>query len=68
LAKIGPARLARDQKGPPPLPEGENEMVRVWYAKMLVRIARGDLESKYRRVEIDGALFQAGYRLRIHGP
>jgi hypothetical protein len=30
--------------------------VRVWYAKMLVRIARGDLESKYRRVEL---LFQA---------
>jgi predicted nucleotidyltransferase len=45
-----------DQKGPPPLPEGEDEMVRVWYAKMLVRIARGDLESKYRRVEL---LFQA---------
>jgi hypothetical protein len=47
---------ALDQKGPPPLPEGEDEMVRVWYAKMLVRIARGDLESKYRRVEL---LFQA---------
>lgn len=31
-------------------------MVRVWYAKMLVRIARGDMESKYRRVEL---LFQA---------
>jgi len=45
-----------DQKGPPPLPEGEDEMVRVWYAKMLVRIARGDLESKYRRVEL---LYQA---------
>ena len=47
---------ALDQKGPPLLPEGEDEMVRVWYAKMLVRIARGDLESKYRRVEL---LFQA---------
>jgi hypothetical protein len=47
---------AFDQKGPPPLPEGEDEMVRVWYAKMLVRIARGDLESQYRRVEL---LFQA---------
>jgi predicted nucleotidyltransferase len=47
---------ALDQKGPPLLPEGEDEMVRVWYAKMLVRIACGDLESKYRRVEL---LFQA---------
>lgn len=47
---------ARDQQGPPPLPEGEDEMVRVWYAKMLERIARGDLESKYRQVEL---LFQA---------
>jgi uncharacterized protein len=50
-------RLATlDQQGPPPLPEGEDEMVRVWYAKMLLRIARGDLESKYRQVEM---LFQA---------
>jgi predicted nucleotidyltransferase len=47
---------ALDQKGPPMLPEGEEEMVRLWYAKMLVRIARGDLEAKYRRVEL---LFQA---------
>jgi hypothetical protein len=47
---------ALDQRGPPLLPEGEDEMVRVWYAKMLVRIARGDLESKYRKVEL---LFQA---------
>src|SRR5215471_3974008 len=47
---------ALDQKGPPLLPEGEDEMVRVWYAKMLVRIARGDLESRYRRVEL---LYQA---------
>ena len=47
---------ALDKKGPSPLPEGENEMVRVWYAKMLVRIAGGDLESKYRRVEL---LFQS---------
>ena len=47
---------ALDQKGPSPLPEGENEMIRVWYAKMLARIAAGDLESKYRRVEL---LYQA---------
>jgi uncharacterized protein len=47
---------ALDQKGPPLPPEGQDEMVRVWYAKMLVRITRGDLESKYRRVEL---LFKA---------
>jgi predicted nucleotidyltransferase len=47
---------ALDRKGPPLRAQGEDEMVRVWYAKMLVRIARGDLESKYRRVEL---LFQA---------
>ena len=44
------------RQGPPPLPEGEDEMVRVWYTKMLVRIARGDLQSKYRRIEL---LYQA---------
>jgi predicted nucleotidyltransferase len=45
-----------DRNGPPLLPEGEDEMMRVWYAKTMVRIARGDLEGKYRRVEL---LFQA---------
>jgi hypothetical protein len=48
--------IVLDQQGPPPLPEGEGEMLRVWHAKMLTRIARGDLESKYRQVEL---LFQA---------
>jgi len=43
---------ALDQQGPPPLTDGESEMVRVWYAKMIERIARGDLESKYRQVEL----------------
>ena len=38
---------ALNQKGPLLLPEGEDEMVRVWYLKMLGRIARGDLEAKY---------------------
>jgi predicted nucleotidyltransferase len=47
---------ALDRMGPPVLLEGEDEMVRVWYPKMLVRVARGDLEAKYRRVEM---LFQA---------
>ena len=47
---------ALDREGPPLLPEGEDEIVRVWYLKMLGRIARGDLEAKYRRIEL---LFQA---------
>ena len=51
---------ALDRQGPSPLPEGENEMVHVWYAKMLARIAGGDLESKYRRVE---RLYQVRFAL-----
>jgi uncharacterized protein len=58
-------RLATlDQQGPPPLPEGEDEMVRLWYAKMLLRIARGDLESKYRQVEMLFQAFDNYFKLR----
>jgi hypothetical protein len=57
LAKSLLERVATlDRQGPLPLPEGEDEMVRVWYSKMLLRIGRGDLESRYRQVEL---LFQA---------
>src|SRR5207237_9884180 len=38
---------ALDRKGPPPLPEGEAEMVPAWYAKMMLRITRVDLDSQY---------------------
>lgn len=55
---------ALDRDGPPPLPEGEEEMVRVWYAKMLVRIARGDLESKYRRIELLFHALENYFKLR----
>jgi hypothetical protein len=48
--------VALDEEGPPPLPPGESEMVHIWCAKMLERITRDDLESRYRRVEL---LFQA---------
>jgi predicted nucleotidyltransferase len=55
---------ALDREGPPALPEGEDEMVRVWYAKMLGRIARGDLESKYRRVELLFLALENYFKLR----
>jgi hypothetical protein len=38
-----------DRQGPPPLPEGEARMRRVWARKMLARIRRGDAEADYRR-------------------
>jgi hypothetical protein len=47
---------------------GEHEMVRVWYAKMLVRIARGDLESKYRRVELLFQIVNAHGWYQFHSP
>jgi uncharacterized protein len=47
---------AFEKKGPPPLPRDEEEVLRVWYSKMLARIARPDLEAKYRRAWL---LFQA---------
>lgn len=37
-----------DRAGPPPLPETEARMRRVWAHKMLARIARGDVEAHYR--------------------
>src|SRR5688500_8156141 len=42
-------RLAElDRAGPPPLPESELRMRRVWAHKMLARIHRGDVEAHYR--------------------
>jgi predicted nucleotidyltransferase len=55
---------AFERKGPTPLPEGEDEMVRVWYTKMLVRIAQGDIESKYRRVELPFQALEDYFKLR----
>jgi len=43
-------RLAAiDRKGPPPLPEDDLQMRRVWARKMLGRIRLGDIEAQYRR-------------------
>jgi hypothetical protein len=38
-----------ERRGPPPLPESELEMRRVWARKMLARIRRDDVEAHYRR-------------------
>jgi hypothetical protein len=38
-----------DRQGPPPLPESELRMRRVWARKMLGRVRRGDTEAQYRR-------------------
>jgi hypothetical protein len=40
---------ALDRQGPPPLPESEARMRRVWARKMLARVRRGDAEADYRR-------------------
>lgn len=47
---------AFEKKGPAPLPTDEEEVLRVWYSKMLGRVSRPDLEAKYRRAWL---LFQA---------
>src|ERR1051325_5748152 len=39
---------ALDREGPPPLPESELQMRRVWARKMLVRVRQGDIEAHYR--------------------
>ena len=43
------ALAALDREPPPPLPETEQRMLRVWAQKMLARIARDDIEARYRR-------------------
>src|SRR5262249_11805120 len=48
--------VAFEAKGPPPLPQDEDEMLRVWYSKTLARVARDDLEARHRRAWM---LFQA---------
>jgi hypothetical protein len=40
---------ALDREGPPPLPESEIQMRRVWARKMLLRVRLDDVEAHYRR-------------------
>lgn len=50
---VAAALLARvaafESKGPPALDATEEAARRAWYPKMLARIARGDVEARYRR-------------------
>jgi hypothetical protein len=41
---------AFEAKGPEPLRQDEDEVIRVWYSKTLARVARDDLEARHRRV------------------
>jgi uncharacterized protein len=49
---------------PAPLSEQEIELRRLWYQKMLKRIAQGDIEANYRRVWLLYALLEDYFALR----
>lgn len=53
-----------EKKGPPPLPDGEEEVLRVWYSKMLGRVAKPDLEAKYRRAWLLFESLEGYFKLR----
>jgi hypothetical protein len=53
-----------DREGPPPLPESEQRMRRVWARKMLARIRRPDIEAHYRHHWLLYQLLEDHYALR----
>jgi predicted nucleotidyltransferase len=53
---------AFEKQGPPPL--ADEAAVRAWYPKMLARIARGDIEARYRRAWLRFEALEAWFRLR----
>jgi len=55
---------AFEAKGPPAMAPDEEEMLRVWHSKMLARIARGDLEAKYRRAWLLFESLEGYFKLR----
>lgn len=55
---------AFEAKGPKPLDATAEESLRVWYGKMLERIARGDLEASYRRTWLLFDALESYFRLR----
>ncbi len=55
-----------EAKGPKALEETAEESLRVWYGKMLERIARGDLEASYRRTWLLFEALESYFRLRRH--
>ncbi len=63
-AKLLSRIAAFEQAGPPPLPPGEESVLRAWYPKMLDRISRGDVEAKYRRAWLLHDALGDWFRLR----
>jgi predicted nucleotidyltransferase len=53
---------AFEKQGPPPL--ADEAAIRAWYPKMLARIARGDIEARYRRAWLRFDALEAWFRLR----
>ncbi len=65
LARPMLARLeALGRAGPPPLAADEAQMRRVWYAKTLARITRGDAEAHYRQHWLLYSLLEDHFALR----
>lgn len=59
------ARVADyERQGPRPLPPDEEATLRAWFPKMLQRIARGDVEARYRRAWLLVDALEAWFRLR----
>jgi predicted nucleotidyltransferase len=59
------ARIAAfEDKGPPPLSPDAEATLRAWYPKMLGRIAREDVEGRYRRAWLLFEALEAWFRLR----
>jgi hypothetical protein len=65
---FGQALLARlddlERAGPKPLPADEEQVIRVWYPKMLARAARDDVEGRYRRAWLLFDALEAYFKLR----
>jgi predicted nucleotidyltransferase len=52
------------KKGPPSLREDEGQMIRTWIRKMLIRIAKEDIEGNYRRAWLQFELLENYFKLR----
>ncbi|MGZ3451451.1 MAG: nucleotidyltransferase domain-containing protein [Polyangiales bacterium] len=65
FAKQLVARIAAfEDKGPAPLSPDAEATLRAWYPKMLGRIAREDVEGRYRRAWLLFEALEAWFRLR----
>lgn len=53
-----------ERRGPRPLPADEEATLRAWFPKTLERIARDDVEARYRRAWLLVDALEAWFRLR----